>query len=106
MALLLRETLPELAEELSLLLTAAGHDDLAKQLVDLRIMSRCHCADDFCSTFYTKPKPRGVYGTGHENIALEPQRGIIVLDVVEGSIACVEVLYRDEIRRKLLAAMP
>ena len=31
---------------------------------------------------------------------------MIILDVVDGSIVEVEVLYRDEIRRKLLAAMP
>ena len=106
MALLLRQTLPELADELSTLLTASGHNDLAKQIADLTIVSRCHCGDDFCATFYTKPKPSGAYGAGHRNVVLEPKQGMIVLDVVDGAIACVEVLYRDEIRRKLLEAMP
>ena len=105
MALSLQQTLPELADELSKLLAAAGHDDLAKQIADLSIVSRCHCGDDFCATFYTKPKPRG-YGASRKSIDLEPQHGMIILDVVDGSIVEVEVLYRDEIRRKLLAAMP
>lgn len=105
MALSLQQTLPELADELSKLLAAAGHDDLAMQIADLSIVSRCHCGDDFCATFYTKPKPRG-YGASRKSIDLEPQQGMIILDVVDGSIVEVEVLYRDEIRRKLFAAMP
>jgi len=31
---------------------------------------------------------------------------MLILDVVEGKIACVEVLYRDDIRKELLAAFP
>jgi hypothetical protein len=68
----------------------AGHDDLAKQIANLKIISRCHCGDDFCATFYTKPKPRG-YGAGRKSIDLDPQQGMIILDVMDGSIVEVEV---------------
>lgn len=91
-------TLPDLAEELSKLLSAAGRNDLAAQVPNLSIVDRCRCGDDFCASFYTQPKPNGAYGVGHENVALEPERGMIILDVLNGSIAKVEVLYRDEIR--------
>lgn len=37
---------------------------------------------------------------------LDPKEGMIILDVVKGVIACVEVLYRDEVRRTLLATHP
>jgi len=102
----LQHTLPELADELSRLLQEAGHECLARQVPALTIMDRCRCGDEFCATFYTQPKPLGAYGAGHENIELEPERGMLILDVVRGSIARVEVLYRDEIRRALLAAVP
>jgi len=35
-----------------------------------------------------------------------PKRGMIVLDVVEGRISAVEVLYRDDVREKLLELLP
>jgi hypothetical protein len=101
---MLTEVLPGLADELRLLLVGATRDDLARQVNDLCIVDRCRCGDDFCATFYTQPKPSGSYGAGHENVVLEPEQGMITLDVVRGTIACVEVLYRDEIRRDLIAA--
>jgi hypothetical protein len=39
-------------------------------------------------------------------VALIPERGWLILDVVAGRIMCVEVLYRDEIREALNAAVP
>jgi hypothetical protein len=60
----------------------------------------------FAQTFYTQPKPFGSYGAGHENIVLEPENGHVVLGVVNGSIACVEVLYRDEVRNVLIMHIP
>jgi hypothetical protein len=56
--------------------------------------------------FYTRPKPNGSYGSGHRNVALAPEDGMVILDVVEEKIACVEVLYRDGVRQKLQAALP
>jgi hypothetical protein len=106
MTLLLKHALPGLADELAQLLVAAGQQSLADQVPGLNIVDRCRCGDDFCASFYTLPKPDGAYGTGHENIVLEPERGMIILDVVKGCIAHVEVLNRDEVRRDLIAALP
>jgi hypothetical protein len=72
----------------------------------LSIFDRCRFGDDFCSTFYTQSKPNGRYGPGHRNVPLAPQNGMLILDVAGDVIACVEVLYLDEIRRKLLSVPP
>jgi hypothetical protein len=102
----LTATLPSLALEMSALLVEAQEPKLAAQIPGLEIVDRCRCGDDFCATFYTQPKPVGSYGPQHRNVALTPSEGWLILDVVAGQIMCVEVLYRDEIRRALLAAMP
>ncbi len=47
--------------------------------------------------------PRVLY---HNNVALTPSQGMLILDVVGEAIACVEVLYRDEVRQKLQPALP
>jgi hypothetical protein len=106
MDLLLKNAFPGLSEEIRSLLIAAGEDGLAKQVFELKIVDRCRCGDDFCATFYTQPKPHGSYGAGHECVALEPEEGMMIIDVVKGVIAGIEVLYRDEIRRDLIALMP
>ena len=106
MSLSIQKLFPLFADELSQLLAAAGRDDLARQVPDLVIVDRCRCGDDFCATFYTQPKPKGAYGSGHQNVVLEPEHGMLILDVVHDTIACVEVLNRDEIRRELMAALP
>ena len=102
----LADTLPEFAFELRQLLLQTGESQLAAQVPGLVILERCRCGDDFCATFYTQPKPQGSYGPGHRNVALTPKEGMLILDVVSDKIACVEVLYRDEIRRKLVSALP
>jgi hypothetical protein len=102
----LSSTLPLLARELAALLIEAEEPELASQVAELEIVDRCRCGDDFCSTFYTQPKPVGSYGPGHRNVALTPDTGYLILDVVSGRIMCVEVLYRDEIRQALIAAIP
>ncbi len=103
---LLADTIPQLAEELKQLLGDQGESELAAQVSNLAILERCRCGDDFCGTFYVEPKPKKAYGPGHRNVALEPQRGMLILDVVDNRIVCVEVLYRDEVRRQLLVEFP
>ncbi|HMC30091.1 MAG TPA: hypothetical protein VKL99_04595 [Candidatus Angelobacter sp.] len=106
MALLLSNIMPGLIAELEQLLLEANEPALSAQVRELRIVERCRCGDDFCATFYTEPRPKGSYGTGHRNIELNPQVGMIILDVVGPKIACVEILYRDEIQKALHAALP
>jgi hypothetical protein len=106
MAFILKDLLPELAQELEELLMAEKEPDLAMQVSSLQIVDRCRCGDDFCSTIYTESKPKGSYGPGHQCIELEPNHGMLILDVVNNKIAAVEILYRDEIRKVLLTALP
>jgi hypothetical protein len=103
---LLSATFPKLSRELQQLLASAGEFALAAQVPELEILDRCRCGDDFCATFYTQPKPVGPYGPGLRNIALQPKEGMLILDVVDGVIAQVELLYRDEVRHKLLTVFP
>ncbi len=102
----LAETFPALAAELRQLLIEEGEPELAAQVAGLRILERCPCTDDFCATFYTEPKPDGAYGPDHRTLPLTPNKGMLILDVVGEKIACVEVLNPDEIRQKLLSAIP
>jgi len=103
---LLVDMFPELSAELEQLLRVSGEHTLAEQIPALRVLDRCRCGDDFCATFYTQPKPKGSYGPGLRTVALEPATGHLIIDVVDGIVATVEVLYRDEIRQKLLKTFP
>jgi hypothetical protein len=102
----LSDLLPELSNELQHLLLEKGEPELAVQVPGLTVVERCRCGDDFCGTFCALPKPDGAYGPGHRNVSLEPKEGMIILDVVRDKIAAVEVLYRDDIRRRLLVEFP
>jgi hypothetical protein len=98
--------LPELANQLERLLKVEGEHELAAQVQGLRIVDRCRCGDDFCATFYVQPKPVGSFGPTHRNVTLEPEQGMLILDVENAKIACIEVLYLDDIRRKLETLLP
>ena len=102
----LSDTIPPLANELADLLADSEHPELASQVPELEIVERCRCGDDFCSTFYTAPPPKGAWGEGHWSLPLTPESGMIMLDLVADRIVSVEVLYRPEIQRALLAALP
>jgi hypothetical protein len=97
----LTDTLPALATELRQLLIEEGEPELAAQVSGLMIFDRCRCGDDFCATFYTQLKPEGGFGPGHRNVRLMPEEGMLILDVVAGKIACVEVLDRSDTKEKL-----
>jgi hypothetical protein len=99
--LLLVDTIPSFATELYQLLEEQGEPDLAAQVPALVILDRCRCTDDICATFYTQPKPKGGFGPGHRNMHLMPEEGMLILDVVAGEIACVEVLDRNDVRENL-----
>lgn len=104
--MLVADKFPELSEELLTLMHDLGEAQLVQQVPELRLVDRCRCGDDFCATIYTEPKPEKAYGPSHRNVPLMPAKGMIILDVVEEKIACIEILYRDEIRKKLLSVLP
>lgn len=103
---LLKQVLPEFAAELRTLLEKDDEIQLAEQVSNLRIVDRCRCEENSCATFYTFPKPKDAWGAGHENIVLDATEGLLVLDVVDRKIVCVEVLDRNDVREKLLNRMP
>jgi hypothetical protein len=103
---LVKDLLPALAGELRELLKKAGRGDLSAKVDALPLIERCRCGDDFCSTFYTAAKPVGAYGPGHSNLQLSPSEGMIILDLVDDDIRCVEVLDRPEVQRELFAKLP
>jgi hypothetical protein len=103
---LLCEVLPAFVQELRDLLAREGRPELAAQLAELRVIDRCRCGDDFCAMIYATSRPEGTWGRGRGDVLLRPARGMIILDVVAGRIATIEVLYRPEIRERLLALLP
>jgi hypothetical protein len=105
-SMLLTDVLPKLAVELEQLLSEHGESELAAHVPTLAIVDRCRCGDDFCASFYTQPKPKGAYGPDHRSLDLDAEEGMVILDVVSGVIAHVEVLNRDDVRARLTAAFP
>lgn len=104
--MLLIEILPVLADELEELLEKAEELDLAAQVSQLTIVERCRCGDDCCASFYTQLSPEGHYGPGGRSVELKAPEGMLILDIVDGTIVHVDVLNRNDFRQKLLAALP
>ena len=98
------DVVPELVEELQRLLKEEGEIALTDQVARLVIVDLCRCGDDFCSTFYTKPRPNGPFGPEHRTIALMPKTGCLNVDVVGSEIVQIEILFRDDLKARIQAA--
>jgi hypothetical protein len=96
------ELLPDFGAELERGLRDDGEDTLVSQVPSLRIDKVCGCGDDFCASFSTGPKPNGTWGEGHRNVTPRVDAGMVILDVVNGVIRYVEVLWRDDVREIVL----
>jgi hypothetical protein len=103
---LLQESLPDLVNELTSLLRKKNEKELLEQVPLLRLVARCRCGDDFCATLYTAPKPKGAYGPNHESLSLDPSSGQLILDLVDRKIVCIEILFREDLRSKVLQLFP
>jgi hypothetical protein len=103
---LLIDVVPELALELERLLIQDGESGLAACVSRLRIVDRCRCEDDFCASFYTAPRPIGAFGPGHRTVALAAETGYLNVDAIGPDIVQVEVLFRDELKARIHAAVP
>ena len=103
---LLQDSLPDFADELTSLLRNKNERDLLEQVPLLRLVVRCRCDDDFCATLYTAPKPKGAYGLNHESLPLDPSSGQLILDLVDRKIVCIEILFREDLRSKVLQLFP
>ncbi|HEX9960710.1 MAG TPA: hypothetical protein VGB00_07255 [Pyrinomonadaceae bacterium] len=106
MSFILKEVLPELASELKDLFIQAEKPHLSEQVDALQIVDRCRCGDSFCATIYTIPKPKGAWGKNHYTIPLDAEAGMIIVDVLNEKVAEIEILNRDEIRKKVLKLFP
>ena len=101
---LLHDVAPELEVELTRLLIDVGEFALAEQIKALAIHDRCRCGDSFCSSFYTVAERTTPFPIGFRTLALRP--GILHLDVFGSTILQIEVLFRDDLRAKIIAALP
>ena len=98
--------MPTLAAELTGLLRDEGEQELARDVSTLTIVERCRCGDDFCATMYTVAPPRDGWGRRHRNVVLHPETGHLILDILDQEIVGIEVLFRDEVRKRLLELLP
>ncbi|MFI1094431.1 hypothetical protein [Streptomyces sp. NPDC020917] len=99
---LVRDAFPDLVAEVIALLEEEGERELAICARDLRLVAMCDCGDDFCQSIHTADHPQGQpYGEGHRCVPLLPAQGMLVLDVVHGTIMYVEVLNRPPMHNRL-----
>lgn len=98
---LVREVYPDLVGELVRLLEAEGEQRLSMTVRDLRLVAPCSCGEEHCQSIRTSEHPEGApYGPGHRNVPLDPEEGMLVLDVVDERIVYVEVLDRPAMARR------
>jgi hypothetical protein len=93
------ERWPVFAGQLHDALVSGEEVTLAGQVGELRVDQVCGCGDDFCQSFYTAPPPEQAYpydeGRARNVVLNEPGwDGCLILDMVDGQIAYVEVLDR------------
>ena len=99
---LLKDILPDFSKELVLLLNHKNESILAKQIDKLEIKSICNCKEDFCSTFFTSDLKDDLKNFA-QTVDLSPENGIVNVDVIDNKIVSIEVLYREEIKNKLIS---
>jgi hypothetical protein len=96
---LLSRVLPELAERIEAALRAQGEARLAETVGRLRITNVCTCGQPYCGSFHTASWPMRRWFMRGRQIRLEDGRpGDVMVDVVRGEIAYVEVLHLDDVR--------
>ena len=102
---LLVDALPAFAAELRETLVRSRLRKLVACIDDLPIVDRCRCGDDFCATFYAVPRPRTGWGKAKRTEMLQADKGMIIVDYEDRRILCVEVLFRDDVRKRLNTVM-
>ena len=96
----LAETLPAFPAELRQLLEQKGEPELAAQVPELMIFDRCRCGkENLRHVLRATQTAKNGFGPGHRNVRLMPELGMLILDVVAGEIACVEIFDRDHVGR-------
>ena len=96
---LVTRVLPELAERIEAALRAQEEPRLADSVGGLRVTRVCTCGQPYCGSFHTATWPMRRWFMRGRQIQLEDGGpGEIMVDVVRGEIAYVEVLYLDDVR--------
>ncbi len=96
---LIVDIVPELTAEIERELRSSGETELADQVPGLRMTKSCGCRDAFCSSFYTGTYPKEDWGGDRRCAAFSHQ---LILDILDGDIGFVEVLFRDDLRPRVL----
>jgi len=91
------DVLPDLAVLLRDGLETLGRPELVRQLDGLEITAACACENELCGSFYTVTPMRRWFRRGDE-VTIDDPGGAVILDVVGGEIAYVEVLGRAGVR--------
>jgi hypothetical protein len=96
---LVTRMLPQFAERIEAALRAQGEPRVADQVGGLRITDVCRCGQPFCGSFQTLRRPlKRWFMRGRQIELRDGGPGEVVVDVVRGEIAYVEVLYLDDVR--------
>lgn len=98
---LLRDLAPVFADELTGALQAEGEAALASQVADLRVLSFCGCGDPDCASFTTRGVTERDPAQQADTIPLDQLPGMVHVDVQDGRIVYVEVMYRPELKTLL-----
>jgi hypothetical protein len=99
---LVADVLPGLARRMGEALQAQGEERLAAQVPDLRVTAVCRCEQPFCGSFHTSRRPMKRWFIRGRKVELaDGGPGEVVIDVVRGEIAYVEVLHLDGVREAL-----
>ena len=104
---LVRSVLPGLAGRMEAALRAQGEERLADQVPGLRITAVCPCEQPFCGSFHTLKRPmKRWFMRGRQVELADGGPGEVVVEVVRGEIAYVEVLSLEDVREALSSLPP
>lgn len=99
---MLRECLPDFAQELEMLLDREQNPELARQVGLMQVdVDACGSDGDFCSMLCTGLNPKSGWGRGDTSIVLKPDQGNVLLTMLDRDTTAVEVFFRRDIQEKV-----
>lgn len=99
----LKDSLPDFAHELEQLLLKENRPELACQVENMQVdMDRCVSGEEFFAMLCTGLQPSKGWGVGQTTIMLAPDRGNILVDVIDGDIIAVEIYFREDIQEEFM----